>query len=259
MPTRPTPLLLVLSAFSLLLQTSPIHAQQGATVAEQYLFQATNQHRAEHNLPPLTWDHTLAQAAHNHARVIAQNPGPALHQYPGEPDMKTRADQAGAHFSTISENVAGNATTAIEFDQAWMNSPVHRANILDPNLTAIGIAVVQNHGVLDAVEDFSRSVRVLGPSAVEQQAEQIIRDHGLAIATVPEAQQNARKICADPSSTAGSPLLIMQWDGADLTQLPATILKNMPAATQHTIAVGACPSTHPQPGFTTYHLAVLMF
>ncbi|GGA72485.1 hypothetical protein GCM10011507_25140 [Edaphobacter acidisoli] len=235
-------------------------AQQGATVAEQYLFSLTNQHRAEHHLPALAWDSALARAARNHAAVIAAHPGPAEHQYLGEADLKSRTYAAGAHYSEVSENVAGHAMAPVEFDRAWMNSPVHRANILDPNLTSIGIAVVERGGNLFAVEDFSHATQVFGgTNQVEQQAERLLRERGLRIATSPEAHQDAREICRQPSSTAGHPLLIMQWDGADLTQLPAAVLQSLPQVREHSVAVGACPSTHPQPGFTTYHLAVLMF
>lgn len=248
-----------LALIALLAVAPSTRAQQGATVAEQYLLQLTNQHRTEHGLPPLAWDTALAHAAHAHAILIMHNPAPALHQYPGEPDVKTRVVQAGAHFSTVSENVAGNATAPIEFDRAWMNSPAHRANILDPHLTAIGIAVVQSRGLLFAVQDFSRTVAVLGPTQIEQQAQQILREHGIQPATSAEARENARRTCHDPNSTTGYPLLVMQWDGPDLNQLPATLLKQMPSARQHTAAVGACPSDRQSEGFTTYHVAVLMY
>ncbi len=249
-------LLLTIAILALAAPAAP--AQQGATVAEQYLFALTNQHRAEHHLPALAWDPALARAARNHAQVIAANPGPAEHQYPGEPDLKARTYAAGAHYSIVSENVAGHALAPVQFDQAWMHSPVHRANILDPDLTSIGIAVVERGGNLFAVEDFSRAVRSFsGDSQVEQQAEQLLRERGLRIAA--GETEDAREICRQPSSTAGHPRLIMQWDGADLTQLPAAVLQSLPGVREHTVAVGACPSTHPQPGFTTYHLAVLMF
>jgi hypothetical protein len=250
---------LALSLLALLLLAPSAPAQQGATVAEQYLLQLTNQHRAEHNLPPLAWDAALARAAHAHALRIMQDGGVAQHQYPGEPDVKARAVKAGAHFSTVSENVAGNGTAPIDFDRAWMASPVHRANILDPHLNVIGIAVVRGNGVLYAVQDFARSVVVLGPTQIEQQAQQILRDHGIQPATAADARENARRTCRDPKSTTGYPVLVMQWDGADLNQLPATLLQQMPTARQHTAAVGACPSTRQQEGFTTYHVAVLMY
>lgn len=252
-----TRLTLTLVALLAIVPRAP--AQQGATVAEQYLLQLTNQHRAEHRLPPLAWDTALAHAAHAHALLIMQDGGIALHQYPGEPDLKARVVQAGAHFSTVSENVAGNASTPVEFDRAWMNSPVHRANIFDPHLNAIGIAVVQRRGILYAVQDFSRTVAVLGSAQIEQQAQQILRAQGILPTTSAEARENARRTCRDPNSTTGYPLLVMQWDGADLTQLPATLLQQMPSARHHTAAVGACPSTRQSEGFTTYHIAVLMY
>jgi hypothetical protein len=250
---------LTLTLLALLLLTPAAPAQQGASVAEQYLLQKANQHRADHGLSPLGWDAALARAAHAHALRIMQDGGPALHQYPGEPDMKTRAVQSGAHFSMVSENVSGNGSSAIEIERAWMNSPVHRANILDPHLDVVGIAVVQRRGILYAVEDFARSVRVLGHNQIEQQVQQLLRDHGIQPATSAAARENARRTCLDPASTTGYPLLVMQWDGADLTQLPDALLQQMPTARQHTAAVAACPSTRQQEGFTTYHVAILMY
>jgi hypothetical protein len=36
-----------------------------------------------------------------------------------------------------------------------MNSPPHRANILDPELDSLGVAVVERNGELFAVQDFA--------------------------------------------------------------------------------------------------------
>src|SRR5271154_1229281 len=77
--------LTILLCLATLLPAAP--AQQGATVAEQYLLQLTNQHRAEQGLAPLTWDPALARAARAHAQRISREPGPAEHQYSGEPDL----------------------------------------------------------------------------------------------------------------------------------------------------------------------------
>jgi Cysteine-rich secretory protein family len=244
---------------ALLLLIPFAHAQQGATVAEQYLFHAVNQHRAEHGLQPLTWDPALARAARGHAQIIMRNPPPAEHQYPGEPDMKTRAVQAGAHFSVVSENVAGNGTTPIELDEAWMASPVHRANILDPKLTAIGIGVVQRDGLLFGVEDFSRASIPLEPNQVEQKADQILREQGIPRSTDPDARVAARHACQNPNSVASGPVLAMQWDGPDLNQLPDAILKQMPDVRRHTVAIASCPSERVQEGFTTYHVSILIY
>jgi uncharacterized protein YkwD len=242
---------------ALLASTSP--AQQGAIVAEQYLLQITNEHRAQQSLPPLAWDAALARAAHAHAVLIMQNPAPALHQYPGEPDLKARTVSAGAHYSIVSENVAGDFPNAKDLDRGWMNSPVHRANILDPRLNAIGIAVVQNHGNLYAVEDFSRAAAVLSPTEIEQQALNALRKQGIKPVASANAPQEARKTCKQPDYTPQDATSVMQWDGPDLNELPATLLKQMPDARSHIVAVGACPSDRKGEGFTTYHVAVVVY
>jgi len=48
---------------------------------------------------------------------------------------------AGISYRTAGENIAGNPSAAGAM-RAWMNSPGHRANILNPNFTRIGIGVV---------------------------------------------------------------------------------------------------------------------
>ena len=70
----------------------------------------------------------------------------------------------------IAENVA-EGPSAEFIHTSWMNSPHHRANLLDPDLTAIGISVVlsadhNGRGMLFAVQDFSQSVARLN---VQQQ------------------------------------------------------------------------------------------
>jgi uncharacterized protein YkwD len=259
-PSRPLPLLLLLLLLVLFLAASA-NAQN---VAEQYLLQRTNQHRAEHHLAPLAWDPALARAAQTHALRIVQEvnrrPGPAEHQYPGEPALLARASQAGAHFSTISENVAGNGQSAAELDVAWMNSPVHRANILDPKLNAVGIAVVQSRGLLYAVEDFARNVPALTPGDAQARAEQALLSHGIRLEPSAQARADARHACSSQSAVAPSePALLMQWEGPDLSQLPATILPQLHAGRTRTVAIASCPTTRPTQGFTTYHIAILIY
>ena len=106
---------------------------------ETQLFTALNHERAAQGLPPLQWDNALAFAARHHADRMAQL-NQLSHKLPSEPDLVTRASEAGARYSSIAENVAvGPDPSAIH--SMWMHSPGHRANILNPELTAVGIAV----------------------------------------------------------------------------------------------------------------------
>ena len=64
---------------------------------------------------------------------------------------------AYAGYSGLGENIlhGGCGISAAQMDQAWMNSPDHRANILG-DFSAVGIGVACNGGDLYATEDFGR-------------------------------------------------------------------------------------------------------
>src|SRR5258708_24304163 len=101
--------------------TCRAHAQSNEA---RQLMQATNEDRAQHGLGPLQWDPALARAAQAHAYEMARH-GELSHQYDGEPELVERAGRAGAHFSTVAENIAVAASPqAVEAE--WMHSPPHR-------------------------------------------------------------------------------------------------------------------------------------
>jgi uncharacterized protein YkwD len=51
--------------------------------------------------------------------------------------------QQGIDFKAAGENIAAGQKTAEEVMDGWMNSEGHRANILNPDFTHIGIGYVQ--------------------------------------------------------------------------------------------------------------------
>jgi uncharacterized protein YkwD len=57
-------------------------------------------------------------------------------------DPGARLSWVGYQWSAYGENVAAGQTTAKQVMDAWMNSSDHRANILNPTFTNIGIAAV---------------------------------------------------------------------------------------------------------------------
>jgi uncharacterized protein YkwD len=236
---------------------SPLaYAQAGASPAEQTLFQLTNQVRAAHGLPALRWDSNLARAALAHAQRVVREPGELEHQYPGEADLPTRGAHAAAHFTTISENIARHAENPAQLQQIWMSTAVHRSNILDPNLTAIGIAVVADQGLLYAVEDFSRNAPVQTFDSLEKSVAQILQAHGIGPA---DSNDDARKTCTMAQGSSGNPKLVIQWDGPDPTLLPDVLLRQIATGRYTSAEVGVCASKRPQPQFTTYNVAVLLY
>jgi len=249
-------LLLFFVLASIAITASSASSQGSGTPDEQALLQLANQARAQHHLPPLRWDSALAIAARNHLRWVIRNPGELSHQYPGEPDLVTRGANAGARFATISENIAGHGQTPADLQQIWMTTPVHRANLLDPNLNVVGIAVVENQGLLFAVQDFARDVPALTPEAVEHQVAKLLQARGFPPAP---SNQDARKTCTMSQGQAGTPKLVIQWDGSDISHLPDALIQNLDKTRYKSAAVGACPGRQPNQQFTTYHIAVLLY
>ena len=49
----------------------------------------------------------------------------------------------GIKYRSAGENIAMGQRTPSEVVQAWMNSPGHRANILDPSFTRVGVGYVR--------------------------------------------------------------------------------------------------------------------
>jgi uncharacterized protein YkwD len=245
---------------------SPAPAQSSAPVqppalaqspAELILLQLANQARSEHNLQPLRWNDNLAHAAHSHLQWVLRDPNDLLHQYPGEPDLLARGAQSGARFGTIAENIGGRGENPAALQQIWMTTPTHRANLLDPNLNVVGVAVTPGPGgLLYAVEDFAHDVPSLSPSTVEQTVQKLLQAKGIAPA---ESNEDARKTCTMAQGAAGNAKLVIQWDGSDISQLPDTLLQQLSKIKYTTAAVGACPGSQPNQQFTTYHVAVLLY
>jgi hypothetical protein len=68
------------------------------------------------------------------------------HQGPSEPALGDRGAAAGYH-ADMGENIGygtGALATATAMVVAWMNSPPHRANILDRRYRGIGMSVIAN-------------------------------------------------------------------------------------------------------------------
>lgn len=66
------------------------------------------------------------------------------HTAPDGKGVKDLVEKVGYQFITIGENLAlGNFKNDEALIQAWMDSPGHRANILNPNYQNIGVAVLK--------------------------------------------------------------------------------------------------------------------
>ena len=229
------------------------------SVAEQLLLTQANQDRAQHNLSQLKRDPMLAQAALYHAYQMAQH-ADISHGFPGEPDLSARGASAGVRFSLITENVAEAGEPTIIHDM-WMHSEGHRANLLDPEVNVVGIAVVTREHQVYAVEDFASTVEALSIDEQESAVANLLSTTGLAIAnTRLEALANARQTCTMSSGYAGlrQPWFIMRYTASRLDQLPPQIKSRLSSGKYHEAVVGACSSGEPS-AFTSYSIAILLY
>lgn len=113
-----------------------------ASVLPSALISLTNGDRAQNNLGGLTEDPLLDAAAQLKANDMAAK-GYFAHVSPEGHDPWYWFQQVGYHYVYAGENLAVNFNDSQDVETAWMNSPTHRANIVKPQYTKIGIATAQ--------------------------------------------------------------------------------------------------------------------
>jgi uncharacterized protein YkwD len=105
------------------------------------VIQWTNVQREENGLPALKENAELNEAANAKLRDMFQNQYFA-HYSPSGDGVADLAENANYKFLAIGENLAlGNFENDKILVQAWMDSPGHRANILNSKYQEIGVAV----------------------------------------------------------------------------------------------------------------------
>jgi hypothetical protein len=164
---------------------------------------------------------------------------------------------AGGRFSVISENVA-EAQTAVRIHDAWMNSPGHRENLLDPRVDSVGISVLRRGGQLYAVQDFDRAVAILSLAEQERTVAQQLMAAGAA--GILTDSDDARRTCGLATGYAGArqPRFVMRYTSADLSRIPDVLRQKLAAGQVREAVVGACAGPAGQP-FSTYSIAVLLY
>ncbi|HVM58940.1 MAG TPA: CAP domain-containing protein [Candidatus Paceibacterota bacterium] len=113
-----------------------------AAVIESALVGLANGDRTSYHAGTLTVNPTLVAAAQAKADDMAQK-GYFAHTSPDGKDPWYWFQKAGYSFSYAGENLALDFSDSQDVETAWMNSPEHRANLLNPHFTEIGIATAQ--------------------------------------------------------------------------------------------------------------------
>ncbi|HEX2316215.1 MAG TPA: CAP domain-containing protein, partial [Thermomonospora sp.] len=116
----------------------------GAAGLEAAVVRLTNAERAKAGCSALRVDQRLVASARRHSADMAAK-GYFDHTSPNGDTFADRIKAAG-YPSPGAENIARGHPTAAAVVQGWMNSPGHRANILNCGLKALGVGVRTGSG-----------------------------------------------------------------------------------------------------------------
>lgn len=114
----------------------------------QLMLDSTNAERTAAGLAPLAYSDQLSQAASAHAADQFGRLCPSQLSHTGTDGSNTgvRISRTGLTVRNWAENVACGQPSVDQVMWGWMTSPGHRANILNPELTHIGISFSYNDG-----------------------------------------------------------------------------------------------------------------
>ena len=111
------------------------------TSFEQEVIRLVNEIRIENGLRPLTYDWELSRVARYKSQDMKDNKY-FSHTSPvyGSPFQMMKS--FGISYRSAGENIAKGYATPEAVVEGWMNSPGHRANILNSSFTHIGVGYV---------------------------------------------------------------------------------------------------------------------
>ncbi|HOX29541.1 MAG TPA: CAP domain-containing protein [Candidatus Paceibacterota bacterium] len=140
-----------------------------ADITKTALVQLTNEERAKLGLPALTENPVLDRAAYLKAQDML-NRGYFSHFSPAGVSPWYWFKLSGYNYRYAGENLAIGFLDSSEVNDAWIDSPSHKANILNNKYKEVGIAVVtgnfQGANTTIVVQLFGSKQQVLGAKTV---------------------------------------------------------------------------------------------
>lgn len=133
------------STVATLPQAQHVAVVENLPVKAQGLLDSMNAARASEGLPALAVDETLVAVALSRARDLVENDYFA-HYGPDGGSAFSELAARGVNYALAGENLARNnyleAKTVAAAFEGLMASPGHRANILEPRFTKVGVVAV---------------------------------------------------------------------------------------------------------------------
>jgi uncharacterized protein YkwD len=135
---------------------TPTYATQ---ISEAKLVELLNTERTNHELKTLTIDPSLYFAALTKAQDMLKK-GYFEHFTPDNKSPWTFIKNAGYYYTKAGENLAMDFRTSEGVNNAWLASPAHKQNMLDPDFENVGLATLKGnfngHETIMIVEMFGK-------------------------------------------------------------------------------------------------------
>jgi hypothetical protein len=168
-------LLLALKIFTILVSINIPQNIFFADITRSALENFVNQTRQSIGLQPLSENVKLDQAAQLKAENMVQG-GYFSHTSPSGITPWAWFLKAGYSYKYAGENLAIGFYDSQEVYNAWLNSPSHKANIVNPNYTQVGTAVLtgfgQNNSIV-VVQEFASPLPVKTTAAKNGNSKQV--------------------------------------------------------------------------------------
>lgn len=178
---RPTGKALGVS-FGLLLVAQVLFTTQvvfASSITERKVVELVNESRLSYGLGVVVEDAVLSRAAQEKAEDMFLR-GYFSHDTPDGVEPWYWIKHEGFEYKSAGENLAINFTEAEKQHRAWLESPTHRKNVMNPKFDKIGVAVVsgvwKNEETTIVVQFFAESVPVvmLGVPSEPVQSRQLV-------------------------------------------------------------------------------------
>jgi uncharacterized protein YkwD len=220
--------------------------------AERVLLTLANRSRAQAGAPELKLDPGLSAAARAHARAMVAA-HQLSHQFSGEPSLTQRLVAATRiQLDQDGENVA------VDFDaedghQHLMESPPHRANLLNPAYNVVGLAAVRSGDSLYIVQDFGHALPNYSPAefkariaATVTQARRQAKQPALARRDLPTADDaacsmaQADKLGTSPIHQLAQRYSVLSYTSLHPEALPPNAGEFLAGRTLRSYSLGTC-------------------
>lgn len=222
--------------------------------AEQILLSLANQARAKAGLHSLVLDPGLSQAARLHARAMVASRR-LSHQFDGELPLPQRlADATDTLLDQEGENVAFDYDAG-NGHKHLMQSPPHRANLLNVSYNVIGIGVIRSgdRDRLYIVQDFGRALPNYSVAEVKERIAATVAQNRhraklpkLANRELPTADDaacsmaQADKLATSPVHQLAQRYTVLTYTSLHPETLPAQAERTLASRSLHGFSVGTC-------------------